>query len=129
MVFKFLKRKKDEEENQQEFIEIDSTGTIKESKVLVKTFSIKSYEDINNILNALREGYTIAVIDIKPIRAKDVVELKRAVTKIRKTVEAMEGSIAALGENIVIAAPSFAKIQKGNVQEEPKKESKEKEEI
>ena len=32
---------------------------------MVRTFILKSFEDVNEILNSLREGYTIAVIDIK----------------------------------------------------------------
>ncbi len=122
MVFDKLKKilKKEETEDTPEFIEIDLEKDKTESKILVKTFVLKSYEDINQILNALREGYTIAVIDIKQLKSKDVVELKRCVSKIKKTVDALEGSIAGFGENIIIATPSFAKIQKGVVEEKPR---------
>jgi len=64
------------------------------------------------VLSALREGYTIAIIDIKLLRQKDTIELKRAVSKIKKTADALEGSIAGFGENTVIVTPSFAKIEK-----------------
>ena len=103
------------EGNSSEYIEIDLEAQRPEStKVLIKTFTLKAYEDINNILNHLREGYTIAMIDIKPLKSKDVVELKRAIAKIKKTTEALEGNIAGFGENTVIAAPPFVKIQKGD---------------
>lgn len=95
-----------------EYLEIDLGKEEKEKKVLVKLFVLKEYEDVNEILNALREGYTIAVIDIKIIRKKDPIELKRAVSKIKKTTEALEGTIAGFGESIVIVTPSFAKIEK-----------------
>ena len=95
-----------------EYLEIDLGKEEKEKKVLVKLFVLKEYEDVNDILNALREGYTIAVIDIKIIRKKDPIELKRAVSKIKKTTDALEGSIAGFGENTVIVTPSFAKIHK-----------------
>lgn len=111
-----------EEESTPEFIEIDLDDKKTESKVLVKTFVLKTYEDINPILNALREGYTIAVIDIRVLKQKDVIELKRVISKVKKTVEALEGTIAGFGENTIIATPSFAKIQKG-VAEAPKKSS------
>ena len=58
-----------------EYIEIDLGREMKKSKVIVRPFVLKSFEDVNPILNALREGYTIAVIDIKQLRAKDVIEL------------------------------------------------------
>jgi len=100
-----------------EFITIDSEQEKSDSKVLIKTFTLKVYEDINPILNALREGYSIAVIDIRTLKSKDVVELKRAISKIKKTVEALEGKIAGFGENTVIATPSKVfDIQKGDVE-------------
>ena len=114
MVMNFFKRlKKSEGEETADFIEIDTGAKASDSKVMVKTFVLKTYEDINPILNALREGYSIVVIDIKSLKAKDVIELKRVVSKIKKTVEAIEGSIAGFGDNCIIATPSFAKIQKG----------------
>lgn len=96
----------------EEYIEIDLGKEQKETKVVVKLFSLKQYEDVNEILNALREGYTIAIVDIKQLRQKDTMETKRAISKIRKTIEALEGNIQGFGDNIVIATPSFATVQK-----------------
>jgi SepF-like predicted cell division protein (DUF552 family) len=105
-----------------EYIEIDLEQQEKENKVLVKLFVLKHYEDVSDILEALREGYTIAIIDIKILRQKDSIELKRAISKIKKTTDALEGSIAGFGENMVIVTPSFAKIHKATMKpkEEPK---------
>ncbi len=101
------------EDMENDYLEIDLEQESKaEKKVKVRIFSLKDYDDVTEILNALREGYTIAVIDIKELRKKDSIELKRAVSKVKKTVDALEGSIAGCGENIVIATPSFAKIEK-----------------
>ena len=96
----------------QDYLEIDLEQEEKENKVKVKLFALKQYEDVTAVLNALREGYTIAVIDIKILRQKDPIELKRAVSKIKKTADALEGSIAGFGENTVIVTPSFAAIEK-----------------
>ena len=107
-----------------DFIEIDLEKERSDSKILIKTFALKVYEDINPILNSLREGYSIAVIDIKILKSKDVVELKRAVSKIKKTVEALEGKIAGFGDNTIIATPSRVfDIQKGS-SEDPAKSAK-----
>ena len=95
-----------------EYLEIDLGKEEEENKIFVKLFQLKDYEDVGDILNALREGYTIAIIDIKTLRQKDSIELKRAISKIKKTTDALEGSIAGFGENIVIVTPSFAKIHK-----------------
>ena len=113
MVFDKLRRMMGRDDDiSPDFIEIDLEQEKSNTKILIKTFVLKVYEDINPILNSLREGYTIAVIDIKPLRAKDIIELKRAISKIKKTVDALEGSIAGFGENIIIATPNFAEIHK-----------------
>jgi SepF-like predicted cell division protein (DUF552 family) len=97
----------------EDFVEIDVNGPqSKESKIIVKPFVLRQFDDINEILNSLREGYTIAVIDIKTLKTKDVIELKRAIQKIKKTVEALEGSIAGFGDNMILATPKFAEIHK-----------------
>jgi SepF-like predicted cell division protein (DUF552 family) len=107
-----------------DYIEIDlDAAKPKDNKVVVKPFVLKTFESINDILNALREGYTIAIIDIKPLKSKDIIELKRAVAKIKKTVEALEGSIAGFGENIIIATPSFAEIHKAPAEKKEKEKA------
>jgi len=98
--------------SESEYVEIDLGQEAKKSKILVRPFILKQFEDVTEILNNLREGYSIAIIDIKPLKTKDVIELKRAISKIKKTVEALEGTIAGFGENIIIVTPSFAEIYK-----------------
>jgi SepF-like predicted cell division protein (DUF552 family) len=100
-------------EGGEDYVEIDvNSPESRESKVVVKPFLLRQFDDINEILNSLREGYVIAVIDIKPLKQKDVIELKRAIAKIKKTVEALEGSIAGFGDATIIATPKFAEIAK-----------------
>lgn len=99
-------------EGDSEYIEIDLGREAKKAKISVRPFVLKSFEDVNSILNVLREGYTIAIIDIKPLKTKDIIELKRAISKIKKTADALEGDIAGFGEGIVIVTPQFAEISK-----------------
>ena len=123
MVFDRFKRMMGRDDDiSPDFIEIDLEQEKSSSKILIKTFILNTYEDVNPILNALREGYTIAVIDIKHLKSKDVIELKRAISKIKKTVEALDGKIAGFGENTVIATPSKVfDIQKGSEVPETKR--------
>jgi len=126
MVFDKIKRalSPDEETFEgDEYIEIDLTQDEKDNKVLVKLFELKNYEDVSDILETLREGYTIAIIDFKILKQKDSIELKRAISKLKKTVDALEGSIAG-HENLVIVTPSFAKISKEVPKQQPKEEDK-----
>jgi len=120
MVFNF--KKLFGKEDSDEYVEIDLNAVkTNDSKVVVKPFILKEFDDINPILNSLREGYTIAVIDIKPLKGKDIIELKRAIAKIKKTIDAIEGKIAGFGENIILATPQFADIHKVPVAAKEKK--------
>jgi len=100
------------QEGESEYIEIDLGRESKKAKIVVRPFVLKAFEDVNQILNSLREGYTIAVIDIKPLKTKDIIELKRAISKIKKTADALEGDIAGFGDGTVIVTPQFAEIAK-----------------
>ena len=107
-----------------EYLEIDlEQESEKPNKVIVRLFTLRQYEDVDDILNALREGYTIAIIDFKALKQKDPIELKRAVSKIKKTADALEGSIAG-HENFVIVTPSFARIHKETFSSKPEKKDR-----
>jgi len=107
-----------EEEFGDDYVEIDLGHEPKKSKIKVRPFVLKNFDGVTDILNSLREGYTIAVVDIKQIKQKDVIELKRSIAKIKKTTDALNGSIAGFGENTIIATPQFAEITKHSPQAE-----------
>ncbi len=121
---KFSTPVEDEEEMMQEtredYLEVSHSDSPKEdkSKVLVRPFVMEEFEDIKDILDILRAGSTIALINIRPLKDKDLVELKRAISKLRKTCEAIDGDIAGFGEDYVVAAPYFARIHRNSVIEE-----------
>ncbi|MBI2148161.1 cell division protein SepF [Candidatus Woesearchaeota archaeon] len=89
---------------------VDRSG---KAKVVVRPFIVEDFADIKPALDALREGYTVALVNIKPLKDKDLVELKRAVSKLKKTCEAIEGDIAGFGEDWIVVTPSFAQIYRG----------------
>lgn len=107
----------------EDYLEIDTEKvTQPKSKILVKPFVIHEFEDIKYALDALREGYTIALVNIRPLKDKDIIELKRAVNKLKKTCDAINGDIAGFGEDWIVATPSFAQVHR-NVIEKKVKES------
>jgi SepF-like predicted cell division protein (DUF552 family) len=100
-----------EHDEVKEYVELDSEASKEQKgKVTVRPFVIEDFADIKAILEVLREGNTIALINIRPLKEKDIVELKRAVNKLKKTTDAIEGDIAGFGEDYVIITPSFAKV-------------------
>lgn len=101
------------EEIHEEYVELATDEEIETStKMIVRPFTLDYFEDIKPVINAMRNGNTIAMINIRPLKERDINELKRAVDKLRKTTDALEGEIAGFTENIVIATPSGAIIHK-----------------
>ncbi len=99
------------EEPFKEYVELDHEKEEK-SKIIVRPYVMEEFEDIKPVLDALREGSTIALINIKPLKDKDIIELKRAINKLRKTCDAIEGDIAGFGEDYIVVVPYFAQIHR-----------------
>lgn len=101
-------------EQEEGYVEIPPEGmaTTAKTKITVRPFVIEDFGDIKPILDALREGYTISLVNIRPLKDKDLVELKRAINKLKKTCEAVEGDIAGFGDDWIALTPSFAQIHR-----------------
>jgi len=80
------------------------------AKVIVRPFVIEDFTDVKPVLDCLREGVTIALVNIRPLKERDIVELKRAVSKLKKTCDAISGDIAGFGEDWIVVTPPFAQI-------------------
>jgi|SRR3989344_5110337 len=95
----------------EDYLQIDENAKVQtKAKVVVKTFSLREFADIKEPLDALREGYTIALINVTELRQRDINELKRAITKLKKTCEAIEGDVAGFGDDWLVATPAFAQV-------------------
>jgi len=96
---------------EEDFVELDTTPQKgDETKVVVRPFVLEDFSDVKDILDALRNGYTIALVNIKPLKDKDIIELKRAINKLKKTTDAIRGDIAGFGDDYIVIAPEFAQI-------------------
>ncbi|MBS3135713.1 cell division protein SepF [Candidatus Woesearchaeota archaeon] len=98
----------------EDYVELDAgeKGSDITSKVMVRPFVLEDFESIKEILDSLREGHTIALINIKALKEKDMVELKRAINKLKKTCDAIDGDLAGFGDDWIAAVPSFARIHR-----------------
>lgn len=103
-----------EEFPKEDYIEIDLKHDLgRKAKIVARPFILREFNDVDKILDSLREGFTIALIDTKLLKSKDMIELKRAIAKIKKTCDAINGDIAGFGDHMVIVTPNFVKIYKG----------------
>jgi len=110
------------EEQGEQYLELDSGSQQDREKVTVRSFLIEDFNDVKDILDSLREGKTIALVNVKPLKDKDLIELKRAVNKLKKTTDAIEGDIAGFGDDWIAVTPSFARIYR-NKRTEPVQEA------
>ena len=121
----FLRKKKESyvEDTQEEYLALSESEIIvnspkREYDVEVKVFVLDDYDNIRSILDTIREEQTMCLIDIHLLRNKDPDELKRAIDKLKKTVEAVSGELVGFHENWVMASPKNVRIHKGKSKSE-----------
>ena len=109
----------DSDEFEEEYLELDtSVKRSGSSRVIVRPFVLEDFSDIKSVLDSLREGKTVCLVNIKPLKEKDIVELKRAINKLKKTTDATGGDIAGFGDDYIIVTPAFAEIYRTKETEE-----------
>ncbi|MFW6233399.1 MAG: cell division protein SepF [Nanoarchaeota archaeon] len=120
MALFFGKRKNEEfiEDSDEDYLsitEIDHSTTPEHEEKLVdvKVFVLDSYDNIRDILDIIRGDKTMCLIDIHLLRNKDPDELKLAVDKLKKTINAVGGDLVGFHENWILAAPKHVHIHKG----------------
>lgn len=92
------------------YLELDTDAMAQDDKLVVRPFTLTDFEELRGILDSLREGHTVCLINIKPLKEQDILELRRAINKLKKTCDAINGEIAGFGEDYIVAVPSRAKI-------------------
>jgi SepF-like predicted cell division protein (DUF552 family) len=105
-------------ENEPDFIELEPDRmSERTARIFVKYFVLTDYADIKPIIDCLREGYTIAMVRISPLRHKDMLELKRAINKIKNTMDAVDGEVVGVDEEYIVAVPGFVEVIRGESEE------------
>ncbi len=85
-------------------------------KIFVKYYNLNKFEDASGILNDIRSGYTLSFIKVKEIRDKGGLdELKRTISKLKKSADAAEAQIIGVDEDYLLIVPDFVKVEKGEV--------------
>ena len=93
------------------YIDIDLQEAIHDGKISIQVENLADYSDSERIQNKLRDGY-ILLVKIRDLKKKNMSELKRAVSRIRKTAMALNGDIAGIGNNLMVIAPSSVKVER-----------------
>ncbi len=101
----FLSKPKGYELEEMDYIEVDESATEKkEGHLRIKVKTLNEFKDVEEVQQELRKG-NIVFVKIKPLKDRDMMELKRAIDKLRKTCIAIDGDIAGIDEDYVVVTP------------------------
>lgn len=118
-IFNRIKGKKEDEE---EYLELSLDNESKSpGKMALVIEKMDSYADAERIQKRVRDGQ-IVIMKIKDLKDKDVEELKRSIARVRKTCEAINGDIAGISEEWVVATPSSVSIERQKTEEDGESE-------
>jgi SepF-like predicted cell division protein (DUF552 family) len=108
-IFKGMRKKPDEQE---EYLELNlEEGTKKPGKLTIVIENLNSYADSDRIQRRVREG-AVVLIKIRDLKDKDVEELKRSISRVKKTCDAIGGDIAGISDDWVLVTPCSATIER-----------------
>jgi SepF-like predicted cell division protein (DUF552 family) len=109
----FLKGTEDDDSNQEEInelVELDATTKSSDSSDMkVAAETISEFDDVEEVQEKLRSGMTVWV-NIGPVKSGDMGDLKRAVNRLKKTVSSIDGDMAGVDEDYIIACPDDVEI-------------------
>jgi len=108
----------DEEKINKDYVEIDENTKQDIQKTNVRSFILEDFEDVKPILESMRLGKTICLVNIRPLKEKDMIELKRSINKLKKTCEAIEGDIAGFDDDWIVIVPEYVSVYKPSLNDE-----------
>lgn len=105
------KLRKDDNIDEMDYLEVENFDSSSDGKVILKVRTLTDFADTEIIQQDIRQK-NLLFIKIKPLKDKDITELKRAVDRLRKTCIAVNGDIAGVDEDFLVVTPDFVKIHK-----------------
>ena len=104
-------------EEVEEYVELDFDEEKNDGTVYIVVEKLDSSSDVDRVKRLLREGF-IVFVSIKAMKERDMSELKRAISSLRKTCAAINGDIVGVSDEWVIVTPSFARVYREEEGEE-----------
>jgi SepF-like predicted cell division protein (DUF552 family) len=91
----------------------DELGAVTGARSMIKVAEIFKYEDVHNVTNHLYNG-NVLIIDYTAISG-DELSLKRITSDLKIVATDINGDVAALGKNFIIATPQGVKIDRSKI--------------
>lgn len=92
-----------------DFVELDAEMSEEDEKVVIRAETLSEFKDVEKVQKHLRENH-IVWVNIKPLKNRDMTDLKRSVKRLKKTVKAVDGDMAGVDEDWIVACPEYATI-------------------
>ncbi|MFB6208311.1 MAG: cell division protein SepF [Candidatus Nanohaloarchaea archaeon] len=114
MALGFLSKDNEEESLvDDDFVELDAKMTDSDDKVVIRAVTLTEFDDVEEAQQHLRNDH-IVWINIQPLKNKEMTALKRAVKRLKKTIKAIDGDMAGVDEDWIVACPSYARIARSS---------------
>ncbi len=94
-----------------EYVELEPGNETKNRKVRIKVVTLHEFKDAEQVQKMLRNG-DIVWVKIAPLKQKDMTDLKRAIERIKKTVRSIDGDVAGIDEEWLVATPHYAHVHR-----------------
>jgi Uncharacterized conserved protein len=115
MALDFLKKKDKDGDTEQvvddDFVELDAEIAEGNKRAVIRAETLQEFDDIEAVQEHLRNDH-IVWINIGPLKGRDMTNLKRAVNRLKKTIKAIDGDMAGVDEDWIVACPSYAEIER-----------------
>ncbi|MFB6145924.1 MAG: cell division protein SepF [Candidatus Nanohaloarchaea archaeon] len=112
MALDFLKSDNKDSSNDiidEDFVELDAKTSESDEKVVIRAETLKEFKDVEKVQEHLRNDH-IVWVNIRPLKNKDMADLKRSVKRLKKTVKAVDGDMAGVDEEWIVVCPGYATI-------------------
>jgi len=118
MPLDFLKSDNEEEDVvEDDFVELDAQMHDGDDQVVIRAVTLEEFGDVEEAQEHLRNDH-IVWINISPLKNREMADLKRAVKRLKKTVRNIDGDMAGVDEDWIVACPDYAKIARSSDQVE-----------
>ena len=91
----------------------DELGAITGAKTTIKVADIYKYDDVHNLTSFLYNG-SILILDYTAL-GSDQATLKRVIGDLKTVCSDINGDVAAIGKNYIIATPQGVKIDRNKI--------------
>lgn len=94
-----------------DFVELDAEMSETEEKVVIRAETLKEFSDVEKVQEHLRNEH-IVWVNIQPLKNREMADLKRAIKRLKKTVASVNGDMAGVDEEWIVACPEYATIKR-----------------